>query len=98
MHGNALDNTGIVDQNVNLAYLLMDFVDQVFDGIFVGDITDIALDVLDACLLVVVQTALKGSLVNVVKDNGLGTSSYESLGDVETNTVGSAGNPGVLSF
>ena len=39
-----------------------------------------------------------GKLVDVIKDDVLNACSHESLGNVKTNTVRSAGNPGILAL
>ena len=69
-----------------------------FHGVLVRHVTHIALHVLDTSLLIVGQTASEELLINVVKDDCLDASSHESLGDVETDTIGCASYPGVLSF
>ena len=98
MHGDTLDDTCVVHQNVNLTYLCVNLLYECLHGILVGYVANVALHVLDASLLVVVQTTLQGSLVDVVEDNGLCTCCNKSLSNVEANTIGSAGNPGVLSL
>ena len=98
VHGNALNDACIVHQNVNLPHLSVNFLYEGLHGILVSNVTDVAFHVLDASLLVVVKSALKGSFVNVVEDNVLNTGSHESLGNVKADAIGSACNPGILSF
>ena len=96
MHGDALDDAGVVDEDVDGAHLLMDFLHEGFHVVFLGHVAHIAFHVVDSGFLVVVESALKGGLVDVVENDGFDTGSHESLGDVETDTIGCARNPGVL--
>ncbi len=98
MHGNALDDAGVVHQDVNLSYLLVDGLHKSLHVVFLGDVAHVALHVLDAGLLVVGQSALQCCLVDVVEDDVLGACSHKGLGDVETDTVAGTGNPGILAF
>ena len=98
MHGDALDDAGIVYQDVYLTHFLVDGVNQLADSHLVGHVADIALHVGDASLLVVVKSALQGSLVDVVKHDVLHTSLYKGLCNVETNAVRCACNPRILTF
>ena len=75
VHGNALDDTGVVDKNVNLADFFVDGFHKGFHVIFLSNITDVALHVLDACFLVVIQTTLQSGLVDVVENDVLRASS-----------------------
>ena len=98
MHGDALDDAGVVDEDVDLAYFLVDRLDKGLDGHFVGHVAHVAVDVLDACFLVVVQTALEGSLVDVVENDVLDAGCDECLRNVEADAVRRTCNPGVLTF
>ena len=98
MHGDALDDTCVVHKDVNLSHLLVYFFYECLHSVFVGHVAHIALHVLYASLFVVGKSALQGSLVNVVEDNGFDASLYKSLGNVEADTVRSTGNPGILTF
>ena len=98
MHGDALDDAGVVDQDVDLSYLLVDLLHECLHVVFLRDVAHVALHVLDASLFVVVQTTLQGCLVDVVEDDVLNTCCNKRLCDVEANAVRGAGNPGVLAF
>ena len=98
MHGDALDDAGVVDEDVNLADLSVDFLDESLDVVFLRNVADIAVNVLDAGLLIVGQSALKGCFVDVVEDDVLDAGCNKRLGDVESDAVGSACNPSVFSF
>ena len=98
MHGNTLDDAGVVNQNIYLTHLLVNFLNQRLDVVFLGHVAHITLHVLDASLLVVSQTTLQGSLVDVVKDNCFDTCCNECLRNVEANAIRSACNPRILTF
>ena len=91
MHRDALDDAGIVDEDVYLSDFCMDLFYEVLHGILVCHVADVAFYVLNASLLVVVKSALQGCLIDVVEDDGLDASGYESLGNVETDTVRTLG-------
>ena len=76
----------------------MDLLHEGLDVVFLRDIAHIALDVLDAGLLVVGESALECCLVDVVEDDVLDTCCNECLCNVEANAVRCAGDPGVLTF
>ena len=78
--------------------LCVDPLYESLDVILLGHVAYIALDIGDAGFLVAVEASLHELLVDVVEDDGLDVSCGESLGDVETDTVGSTCDPGVLSF
>ena len=81
-----------------MSHFFVYLVYESLDGNFVCHVADISLDVGDASFLVVVEAALESCLIDVVEDDGLDACFYEGLGDVETNAVGCACDPGVLSF
>lgn len=87
VHGDALDDAGIVYEDVDLTYLLVDLLHECLYVIFLRYVAYVALHVLNAGLLIVVKTALQGCFINVVEDDVLDTGGYESLGDVETDTI-----------
>ena len=76
----------------------MDFFNQSLYTLFVGYIAHVAFDVGDAGFFIVVQSALEGSFVDIVKNDVLYAGGYKRFGDVETNAVRCAGNPCVLTF
>ena len=98
MHRDALNDTCIVHEDINLTHLFMNLLHEGLHGILVRNVAHVTLHVLDTSLFVVVQATLQGSLIDVVENNGLDTSAYKSLGDVETDTIGSACYPGILSL
>ena len=98
MHRDALDDTCVVYQNINLTNLCMNLLNGCLYSILVSYVADITLYVCNTCLLVVVQATLQSSIVNVVEDDVLNTCCNESLSNVETNTIRCAGNPGVLTL
>ena len=98
MHRNALDDTGVVYQDVDIADLSVDFLHKFLYSNLVCNVANIALHVLDASLLVVGKATLKSSLVDVVEDDGLCTSSHKRFSNVETNAIRGTCNPGILAF
>ena len=87
MHGDAFDDAGVVDQDIDLAHVLMDFTDQRLDFVFLGDVANIALDILDTRFLIGGEAAVHKFLLDVIEDDGLDAGSCESLCDVETDAV-----------
>ena len=81
-----------------MAYLGVDFFHKLLYGHLIGDVADIAVDIGDAGLLVVCQTALQGCLIDIIENDVLNTCGYKSLCNVESNTVRSTGNPGIFAF
>ena len=98
MHRDTFDDAGIVDEDINLANFFVDFFNEFAHSNLISNVANITFDIGDASLLVVVQATLKGSFVDVVENNGLHACGNECLGNVETDTVGRAGNPGVFAF
>ena len=97
MHGNALDDTGIVYQNINLTHFLVNLLNEGLHLIFVCNVADISVS-LDARLLVRSQTAVYKFLLDIIEYDVLDAGSMECLGNIETDTIRSACNPGVLAF
>ena len=98
VHRDALDDAGVVDEDVDLADLGVNALHQGLDGLFVGDVADIAGHVRDARLPVVGEAALEGGFVDVIENDVLRAGGDESLRDVEADAVGGAGDPGVFAF
>ena len=76
MHRNALDDAGIIDQNIHCAQLLRDATDHPFDSLLVPHVADITLG-LDALGCVLLQRLLQMLLAAAIKGNfstGLGQS------------------------
>ena len=68
VHGYALDDAGVVHQDVNLANFLVDLIHQFLYGHFVGHVAHIAVHVGDTGGLVGLQALFHGSLVGGVED------------------------------
>ena len=98
VHGDALDDAGVVHEDVDLAHLGVDLLHEGLDGHLVRDVAHIAVHVLDAGLLIVVEPPLEGGLVDVIEDDVLDAGGDKGLGDVEPDAVGGAGDPGILAF
>ena len=98
MHGDALDDTGVVDEDVDVADLSVNLLHESLYVVLFGHVADISLYVGYAGLFVVIESFLKEFFVDVIEDDGLDAGCNESLCDVEADTIGSAGDPGVLSF
>ena len=98
MHGDALDDAGVVDQDVDLSHLYVDALHERLDIILLGHVADIARDIGDAGFLVVGEAPLQSGFVDVVEDDVVDAGGDESFRDVEADAVGSARDPGVLSF
>ena len=87
MHRDALDDTSIVHEDVNLTYLSMNLLNESLHSVLICHVANIALHILDASLLVVSKTTFKSSLVDVIENDGLDASPNKCLCNVETNTV-----------
>ena len=98
MHRDTLDDTSVVDEDIDVTNLLMDSFYESLYSILVSNVTYIAVHVFDASLFIVSESALESSLVDVIEDNVLHASSHESLGDVEANTVRCACNPRIFTL
>ena len=98
VHRNPLDDPCVVYQDVDLPDFAVDPLDEGLDVVFLGDIADVAGDVLDSGLGIVAQAALQGGFIDVVEDDVVNAGCNESLCDVEADSIGSTGNPGVLPF
>ena len=68
-HRDALDDAGVVDQNVDDADFFANLSDGLLHGFLIGHVADIAMR-LDALLLVGSQTLIDQILVDIVKDDG----------------------------
>ncbi len=76
----------------------MYLLNESLNAFLISNVTNVSLNVCYASLFIVGEAALEGSLVDVIEDNGLRSCLNEGLGDVETDTVGRACNPRVLSL
>ena len=98
MHRDTLDDTSVVHEDIDVTYLSVDLLYECLHSVLVSYVANVTLHILDASLFVVCQTALQRCVVDVVEDDGFDACSYESLSNVETNTLRSTGNPGVLTL
>ena len=98
VHGDALDDAGVVHQDVNLADFLVDAVYQFLHRHFVGHVAHITVHVGDTGGFVGFQALFHGGLVGGVEDDVLHTGFHKSLGNGEANAVCGACHPGILSF
>ena len=96
VHGDALDNAGVVHKDVDHADLLFDLRHQRVDLLFVGHVADVAVG-LDAFGLVGGQTFVHEFLLDVVEDD-LGALACECRGQCEADAVGSARDKRDLAF
>ena len=98
VHGNALDDAGIVDQNVNLPHLGMNLLHQFLHGLLVSHITNVAFRILEASLSVVVIPTLQRLFASTVEDDVLDTCLCKGFCNTETDAVTGSRNPGILAF
>ena len=98
MHGDALDDAGIVHQDIDLADFGMDGIHQFLHGYLVRDVTHIAVHVGDAGGFVGLQALFHGCLVGRVEDDVLHAGLHESLGNGKANPISRTGYPGILAF
>ena len=89
------DDTGVVDQNVDVADFLGDLLDHGVDGVLVGNIADIAMGS-DASLFVSGQTFINQFLLDIIENDGSAAVCH-SGGDSKTDAVRSAGDQGNLA-
>ena len=90
-HGNALDDAGVVHQNVQRSDCLFNVIDHFPDGSFIRNIADIGLDVTDAVGGIVLQRLVNGGLAGGVDDDPR-TCAVKRLGDSIADAVAAAGN------
>ena len=98
MHGDALDDTGVVHKNVNLADFLVDAFHKSLHGDFVGYVADIAVDIGDTGFLVSLKALFHGGLIGCIENDVLYACFHERLCNGKANSVRSTCNPGVFSF
>ncbi len=98
VHGYALDDTGIVDEDVDLSDLGMDAFNEGFDSVLVGDIAYIAVHILDARCSIVIESAPEGFFVDIIEDDVLYSGCDKGFCDVETDSITCACYPSVFSF
>ncbi len=94
-HGDALDDTGVVHQDVHGAHVLFDLGDEFIHGGFVGDVGHVAVD-LDALGGVGSHASVPAGLVGAVEADG-GASLGQAQPHGETDGVGAAGDQGDLT-
>ena len=98
VHRDTFDDAGIVHKDVDVTHLGVDFLNHLFHLVFFRNIANIAVHVSDTCVSIVLQTAGKELLVDVVEDNVLDTCCNKSFSNVEANAVRRTGDEGVLTF
>ena len=98
VHGNALDDTGVVHQNVYLPYLCMNLLYQFFYSLFIRHIAYIAVYIGNTGLFVCLQPLFHRSLVGRIKDDVFDTGLHKSLGNSKANAVCGSCYPGILAL
>ena len=88
MHGDALDDAGVVDQNVNGAQLLPDVGHHLPDAVLVRHIADIALRV-DAQRFIIAERLLQMGLAATIESQSC-ASLGQCLADGKANAVAAA--------
>ena len=94
-HRDTLDDTGVVDQNVDVTNFLGNLLDECLDSVLVGDVADIAVGI-NAGLFVGGQALVDQLLFDVVENDG-GAVVGHSGSNGKTDAVGSAGDQGDLA-
>ena len=95
-HGDALDDAGVVDQDVNAAQVALDCRNQLLDILFLGHVGKIAVGV-DALCLVVLQCFLHVLLAAAVKGD-LCAGCRQTFCDSEADAVCGAGDQSYFTF
>ena len=98
VHRYALDDACVVYQDVDGADLGVDLLYQGLHGRLVGDVAHIAVHILYARLTVGLETLEHRGFVAGVENDIVCPRLYKRLGDGKAYAVGSARNPGVLTF
>ena len=98
MHRDTLDDAGVVYKDIYLTNLLVNLLNHSLHIVFLRYVAYIAVHVGDTCVCIVLQTASKELLVDVVEDNVFDTCCNERACDVEANAVRRTGDEGVLTF
>ena len=95
-HGDALDDTGVIDQNINNADFLLNGSYQCIDSSLIGHIADIAVS-LYALFGITGQTLVHQLLIDVIEADG-GAGFSIGAGNGKANAVGCAGDQGNLAL
>ena len=95
-HGDALDDAGVVHQNVDDAHLALHLRDKGIHRLLVGDVTHIAVG-LDALLGVGSQALVHQLLLDVVEHDG-GARLAHGTGDGKADAIAGAGDQGYLTL
>ena len=98
MHRNTLDDTGVVDEDVNLPYLGMNFLHESLHGHFVRHVADITMYIADTRCLIICQRFVDSFLTAGIEDNLTGTGLSKCFGYSKTDAVACACDPGILAF
>ena len=95
-HGDTLDDTCIVYEDVDTAEFLFDVGDHSLYAFFVGDVAHVACGV-DTGFFIVGHTHIHRGLGIAVEYN-LSASLVESFGDSETDAIDTTGNEGYFTL
>ena len=95
-HRNPLDDTGVVDEDVNRTKLLLHIRNKLLNLIFLRHIANAAISV-NALSLVSLNAALYQLLLTIIEDD-LGTCLGQSRRIRKTKTIGTARDPGNLAI
>ena len=95
-HRDALDDAGVVDQNVDHADFLANLGDGLLHCFLIGHVADIAVR-LDALLLVGSQTLVDQILIDIVENDGRARR-RQRVGNREADAVGRAGDESNLAL
>ena len=96
VHGDALDDTGVVDQNVDDADLLTDPGNQSLHGGFIGHVGNIAVDI-HTLSLICGNPLFPAGFIGAIEADG-GTCSGKADTDGKADGMGTAGDQGYFPF
>ena len=76
----------------------MDFLNESLNGILIGNVANVAVNVVDASLFVSSQALVNQVLIDIVEDDVFDTCASKSLGNIETDAIGSTCYPGIFAL
>ena len=97
VHRDTLDDTGVIDEDMNGTYLFMNTLHEGFNRHFIRHVAHIAMCVLYTFCAIEFQGFIDRFLTAGIEDDMLRTCLCERLGDSKTNAVTCACHPCVLS-